>query len=134
MIVCFNLCILCYLVFRSEFVFCLLLSVCVCCLLPFDWRNKDNHYWTMFTTSFQAFRQCFFFIFTFIVACMIFSFFVVFCTFVCFVFAAAMAKNNSLNIRLRNNSNYCLTRPLHHRYQPLHLHQTWVNYILNNYN
>jgi len=22
-------------------VFCLLLSVCVCCLLPFDWRNKD---------------------------------------------------------------------------------------------
>jgi len=21
----------------------LLLSVCVCCLLPFDWRNKDNN-------------------------------------------------------------------------------------------
>ena len=43
MIVCFNLCFLCYLVFRSEFVFCLLFSVCVCCLLPFYWRNKDNH-------------------------------------------------------------------------------------------
>jgi len=40
MIVCFNLCFLCYLAFRSEFVFCLLLSVSVCCLLPFDGEIK----------------------------------------------------------------------------------------------
>ena len=48
MIVCFKLCFSCYLVFRSQFVFCLLLSVCVCCLLPFDWQNKDNHITNLF--------------------------------------------------------------------------------------
>jgi len=29
-------------------VFCLLLSVCVCFLLPLDWRNKDNHNYCFF--------------------------------------------------------------------------------------